>query len=106
MEGVQLLEVIKRGLPHSQLVCWDSATATARIYWHGLMDVSEMEIDGYPVLLVTTPDLEMNWRTDKALQLLDSVIEEVIGRPSPWPDVDALLERLHEKEDDDDADGA
>jgi hypothetical protein len=106
MDGLQLLEVIKRGLPHCQLVKWDEATATARIYWHGILDVSEISVDGYPVLLVTGPNMEMNWQTDKALQLLDDVVPEVIGRPSPWPDVEALLERLHEMEDDDDADGA
>lgn len=106
MDGMQLLEVIKRGLPHSQLILWDEATTTARIYWHGMLDVSEMEIDGYPVLLVTGPNLEMNWRTDKALQLLDSVIEEVVGRPSPWADMDSLLERLKERKDEEDADDA
>lgn len=108
MDGLQLLEVIKRGLPHSQLVCWDSGTNTARIYWHGLMEVSEMEVDGYPVLLVTGPNLEMNWRTDKALQLLDSVIEEVVGKPAPWADMDALMERLHEMKDEEEGetDGA
>ena len=104
MDGLQLLEVIKRGLPHSQLICWDESTATARIYWYLILDISEMSVDGYPVLLVTGPNMEMDWRTNKALTLLDDVVPEVVGKPAPWADMDALMERLHEMKDEEEND--
>ncbi len=73
----------------------DEPTLCLRVLWHGIFDVSVLELDGYPVLLVTRPELEMDWQTSKVLQLLDSVLDEVMGE-SPWPDQDAMRKRLQE----------
>jgi hypothetical protein len=41
----------------------------------------------------------MNEVTAKALEMLDSVMPEVVRTPRPWPDLDSLRDRLRELQD-------
>lgn len=92
---MQLIEVVKFGLPHCRLVVLDETEMHLRVLWYGLFDITAIGLDGYPVLLVTRPGMEMDWQTGKVLACLDSVLDEVMGE-APWPDQDAMRRRLQD----------
>ena len=103
---IDMMAVIRFGLPGARIKRWHDAEMLAEIEWAGHhLGVSVCGIDGFPVLLVVTADFQMNEVTAKALEMLDSVMPEVVRERRPWPDLDSLRKRLKElmENDDDDA---
>ena len=97
---LDLLIVIRFGLPGAELIRWHDKHMLAEVRWAGHhLGISICGIDGYPVLLVVTNNFEMNEVTAKALEMLDSVMPEVVRTPRPWPDLDSLRDRLRELQD-------
>lgn len=93
----QFLETIRHGLPGCEIDMFDSAAMCASVIWCGeTFDISADEVDGFPVFLVTTGAWELNERTAKVLDCLDSVLPEVLQSRRPWPDYRSLLRRLRE----------
>jgi hypothetical protein len=109
MTPVQFLEMLRFGIPGYQIQAFSPECLSAKVKWCGeMMEVTAIDVDAYPVLIVTTPDLRLTERTTAVLGLLDSVLPEVMQRPSPWPDCQSLVERIRElaEEEDDDVDPA
>ena len=102
---LDLIMVIRLGLPGAELMRWHDDHMLAEIRWAGHhLGISVCCIDGSPVLLVVTNNFEMNEVTAKALEMLDSVMPEVVRTQRPWPDLDSLRERLRELQENDDDD--
>jgi len=97
MTPKHLLEIIKRGLPHCEVLQFVPANLVCRVQYGGrLYDISGGQIDGFPIFVVTTPEQWMDETTNAVLERLDSMAEEVATEPRPWQDTAELLRRLRE----------
>jgi hypothetical protein len=97
MTPKHFLEIIKRGLPHCEVLQFVPANLVCRVKYGGrLYDISGGQIDGFPIFVVTTPEQWMDETTNAVLERLDSIAEEVTTEPRPWQDTAELLRRLRE----------
>lgn len=108
MSELLMLEIIRRALPGCQLYSFDDPSKTCRLIWAGQwFDITMCGVDDYPVWLVTDDNMAFNAHTAKALAMLDSVTEEIWIVGKPWVEVEQLIRRLRElQEEEDDNDGA
>lgn len=93
------LEIIEHGLPGSVVTQFIPSQLVARVeYGGGVFDVSGGELDGFPIWLVTTPEVHLNEQTNAVMEKLDSMSDELSPNSRTWELGDApwLIKRMRE----------
>lgn len=97
MNGIQFVQMIRHGLPGCVIEQLSLDNLACRVRYGGqTFDISGGVLDGFPLWLVTTPHFQLNDATGHVLSRLDSISEEFVTEPKPWPDYDGLIKRLRE----------
>lgn len=107
MTPKHFLEIVKRGLPHCDVMQFVPKQLACRVQYGGqLFDITGGQLDGFPIFVVTTPECHLDENTNAVLERLDSVAEEVTAMLRPWEDTAELMRRLRELAEEEDDDGA